>query len=165
VAFKVVADDYVTDDSGTGVVHCAPAFGEDDYWVCLLNGIIQKVSASSVLLYIVLFEVLLSFLHVCMEFLQLLVEILFDSSVNLPSKKWRISLLFEETTYDYGPCISFAIHLSSHGEMKTLVRWWIKPVQAPIGHWDKVCRVQTYQIQWIVMATSLRRSLISRVAM
>ncbi|KAL0419491.1 UNVERIFIED_CONTAM: Isoleucine--tRNA ligase, cytoplasmic [Sesamum radiatum] len=31
VAFRVVADDYVTDDSGTGVVHCAPAFGEDDY--------------------------------------------------------------------------------------------------------------------------------------
>ncbi|CAM6043693.1 unnamed protein product [Sphagnum compactum] len=42
VAFKVVADDYVTDDSGTGVVHCAPAFGEDDYRVCLLNNIIQK---------------------------------------------------------------------------------------------------------------------------
>ena len=43
-AFKVVADGYVTDDSGTGVVHCAPAFGEDDYRVCLLAGIIQKVS-------------------------------------------------------------------------------------------------------------------------
>ncbi|CAM6045606.1 unnamed protein product [Sphagnum compactum] len=43
VAFKVVADDYVTDDSGTGVVHCAPAFGEDDYRVCLLSDIIQKL--------------------------------------------------------------------------------------------------------------------------
>jgi hypothetical protein len=33
-AFKVVSDTYVTDDSGTGVVHQAPAFGEDDYrWV------------------------------------------------------------------------------------------------------------------------------------
>jgi isoleucyl-tRNA synthetase len=33
-AFKVVSDGYVTDDSGTGVVHQAPAFGEDDYrWV------------------------------------------------------------------------------------------------------------------------------------
>ncbi|KAL8556425.1 hypothetical protein ACS0TY_004027 [Phlomoides rotata] len=42
VAFKVVADNYVTDDSGTGVVHCAPAFGEDDYRVCLENGIISK---------------------------------------------------------------------------------------------------------------------------
>lgn len=33
-AFKVLSDGYVTDDSGTGVVHQAPAFGEDDYrWV------------------------------------------------------------------------------------------------------------------------------------
>ena len=43
VAFKVVADNYVSDDSGTGVVHCAPAFGEDDYRVCLANGVISKV--------------------------------------------------------------------------------------------------------------------------
>ncbi|GAB4836593.1 hypothetical protein Ancab_001506 [Ancistrocladus abbreviatus] len=42
VAFKVVADFYVTDDSGTGIVHCAPAFGEDDYRVCLENQIIEK---------------------------------------------------------------------------------------------------------------------------
>jgi isoleucyl-tRNA synthetase len=42
-AFKVVADNYVSDDSGTGVVHCAPAFGEDDYRLCLANGVIQKV--------------------------------------------------------------------------------------------------------------------------
>ncbi|KAL2238548.1 isoleucine--tRNA ligase, cytoplasmic [Sesamum indicum] len=42
VAFRVVADDYVTDDSGTGVVHCAPAFGEDDYRVCMEHGIISK---------------------------------------------------------------------------------------------------------------------------
>lgn len=41
-AFKVVADSYVTDDSSTGVVHCAPAYGEDDYRVCLDNGIISK---------------------------------------------------------------------------------------------------------------------------
>ncbi|MBV1877550.1 MAG: isoleucine--tRNA ligase [Pseudomonadales bacterium] len=32
-AFQIVADDYVTTDSGTGVVHQAPAFGEDDYRV------------------------------------------------------------------------------------------------------------------------------------
>ena len=32
-AFVVVADDYVTTDSGTGLVHQAPAFGEDDYRV------------------------------------------------------------------------------------------------------------------------------------
>ncbi|KAJ1703600.1 hypothetical protein LUZ63_003379 [Rhynchospora breviuscula] len=42
VAFRVVADNYVTEDSGTGVVHCAPAFGEDDYRVCVENGIIKK---------------------------------------------------------------------------------------------------------------------------
>ncbi|KAH6765950.1 tRNA synthetase class I L [Perilla frutescens var. hirtella] len=42
VAFRVVSDNYVTDDSGTGIVHCAPAFGEDDYRVCLENGIISK---------------------------------------------------------------------------------------------------------------------------
>ncbi|CAE6207370.1 unnamed protein product [Arabidopsis arenosa] len=42
VAFRVVADDYVTDDSGTGIVHCAPAFGEDDYRVCLENKIVEQ---------------------------------------------------------------------------------------------------------------------------
>ncbi|KAI6695906.1 hypothetical protein NL676_023616 [Syzygium grande] len=41
-AFRVVADNYVTDDSGTGIVHCAPAFGEDDYRVCLENQVISK---------------------------------------------------------------------------------------------------------------------------
>ena len=30
-AFRIVSDTYVTDDSGTGVVHQAPAFGEDDF--------------------------------------------------------------------------------------------------------------------------------------
>ncbi|KAI8840090.1 tRNA synthetases class I-domain-containing protein [Chytriomyces cf. hyalinus JEL632] len=34
-SFIVMADTYVTDDSGTGIVHCAPAFGEDDYRVCI----------------------------------------------------------------------------------------------------------------------------------
>ena len=32
-AFKVVAADFVTLDSGTGIVHLAPAFGEDDFAV------------------------------------------------------------------------------------------------------------------------------------
>ncbi|KAJ3038350.1 isoleucine--tRNA ligase [Rhizophlyctis rosea] len=39
-AFRVVSDGYVTDDSGTGIVHQAPAFGEDDYRVCVAHGII-----------------------------------------------------------------------------------------------------------------------------
>ena len=38
-AFRVVADGYVTADNGTGIVHCAPAFGEDDMRVCLANGV------------------------------------------------------------------------------------------------------------------------------
>lgn len=42
VAFRVFADDYVTSDSGTGVVHMAPAFGEDDYRVCSENQVISK---------------------------------------------------------------------------------------------------------------------------
>eukprot|EP01035_Chromulina_nebulosa_P017859 gene17859-23472_t len=41
-AFRVVADNYVTEDGGTGIVHQAPAFGEDDYRVCLSNNIIGK---------------------------------------------------------------------------------------------------------------------------
>ncbi|PWA54524.1 tRNA synthetase class I (I, L, M and V) family protein [Artemisia annua] len=41
-AFRVIADDYVTSDAGTGIVHCAPAFGEDDLRVCLENHIINK---------------------------------------------------------------------------------------------------------------------------
>lgn len=41
-AFKVCGDAYVTDDSGTGIVHQAPAFGEDDYRVCLAHGVIKK---------------------------------------------------------------------------------------------------------------------------
>jgi len=40
-AFRVLCDSYVTDDSGTGVVHQAPAFGEDDYRVCIANGIVE----------------------------------------------------------------------------------------------------------------------------
>jgi isoleucyl-tRNA synthetase len=38
-AFVVVMDDYVTADSGTGLVHQAPAFGEDDYRVMKAAGI------------------------------------------------------------------------------------------------------------------------------
>ncbi|QLL31708.1 hypothetical protein HG536_0B05730 [Torulaspora globosa] len=41
-AFKVVGDGYVTSDSGTGIVHNAPAFGEEDYNVCLNHGIFEE---------------------------------------------------------------------------------------------------------------------------
>lgn len=43
-AHRVLCDGYVTEDSGTGVVHQAPYFGEDDYRVCLVNGIIKRDS-------------------------------------------------------------------------------------------------------------------------
>ncbi len=33
-AFRVLNDDYVTTDDGTGIVHIAPAYGEDDFRVC-----------------------------------------------------------------------------------------------------------------------------------
>jgi isoleucyl-tRNA synthetase len=38
--FKVMCDTYVTDDSGTGIVHCSPAFGEDDNRVAIEHGVI-----------------------------------------------------------------------------------------------------------------------------
>jgi len=40
--WRVLSDSYVTDDAGTGVVHQAAAFGEDDYRVCLAHGVISK---------------------------------------------------------------------------------------------------------------------------
>ena len=45
--FRIVADDYVSADDGTGIVHNAPAFGEDDYRVCRENDIpfVQMVDA------------------------------------------------------------------------------------------------------------------------
>ncbi len=36
----VVTSDHVTDESGTGIVHMAPAHGEDDYRVCRANDIV-----------------------------------------------------------------------------------------------------------------------------
>ena len=45
-AFTVVTDPYVTScvesGVGTGIVHLSPAFGEDDYRVCMLNNIITN---------------------------------------------------------------------------------------------------------------------------
>lgn len=43
-AHRILCDGYVTEESGTGVVHQAPYFGEDDYRVCLANGVIQRDS-------------------------------------------------------------------------------------------------------------------------
>ncbi len=38
-AFRVLAGDFVSTDEGTGIVHTAPGFGEDDQRVCEANGI------------------------------------------------------------------------------------------------------------------------------
>jgi isoleucyl-tRNA synthetase len=43
-AFRVVSDRYVTDSDGTGVVHQAPFFGEDDLRVCLAHGTLLSYS-------------------------------------------------------------------------------------------------------------------------
>lgn len=40
--YKVIVADYVSADSGTGIVHQAPAFGEDDYNAGMANGVITE---------------------------------------------------------------------------------------------------------------------------
>ncbi|WVF71438.1 isoleucine-tRNA ligase [Kwoniella sp. CBS 6097] len=40
-AFRVLADGYVTDSSGTGIVHQAPAFGEDDHRICVAHKVVR----------------------------------------------------------------------------------------------------------------------------
>lgn len=38
-AFRIILDDNVTTEDGTGLVHCAPAFGEADFYACQRAGI------------------------------------------------------------------------------------------------------------------------------
>jgi isoleucyl-tRNA synthetase len=38
-SFRVIADKFVTTSDGTGIVHIAPAYGEDDYWAARREGI------------------------------------------------------------------------------------------------------------------------------
>ena len=38
-AFRVVPADYIDEEEGMGIVHIAPAFGEEDYWVCKKNNV------------------------------------------------------------------------------------------------------------------------------
>ena len=45
-AWKVLVDDYVGDSDGTGIVHQAPAYGEDDQRVCNAAGIPTYVSVN-----------------------------------------------------------------------------------------------------------------------
>ena len=39
--FKVLMGNFVTDGTGTGIVHAAPAFGQDDFDVCIKNNIVK----------------------------------------------------------------------------------------------------------------------------
>lgn len=41
-AYRVVCDPYVEATAGTGIVHQAPAFGEDDHRIAIANGIVNK---------------------------------------------------------------------------------------------------------------------------
>jgi isoleucyl-tRNA synthetase len=43
--FTIVAGSFVTKDAGTGIVHCAPGFGEEDYNVCVANGLVEAGKA------------------------------------------------------------------------------------------------------------------------
>ena len=40
--YRIICDNFVSDDSGTGLVHIAPSFGEDDYRVSIENNIISN---------------------------------------------------------------------------------------------------------------------------
>ena len=42
--FRVQTGSFVTDSDGTGIVHCAPGFGEDDYKLCVEKKIISPDS-------------------------------------------------------------------------------------------------------------------------
>jgi isoleucyl-tRNA synthetase len=46
-AFRVLAGDFVTTEDGTGLVHIAPAFGEDDYAVAAANGVFDPTDAGT----------------------------------------------------------------------------------------------------------------------
>ena len=39
--FRVIAEDFVTASDGTGIVHCAPGFGEEDFKACAKRGVID----------------------------------------------------------------------------------------------------------------------------
>lgn len=51
-AFRVVSDTYVTADAGTGIVHQAPFFGEDDYRVCRKFGELHNTTHHTVSLHV-----------------------------------------------------------------------------------------------------------------
>ena len=46
-AFRVLAGEFVTTEDGTGLVHIAPAFGEDDYAIAAAHGVFDPTDAGS----------------------------------------------------------------------------------------------------------------------
>ncbi len=40
-SFQILNDDFVSTEDGTGIVHMAPAYGEDDYRICRATGIVM----------------------------------------------------------------------------------------------------------------------------
>lgn len=46
--YRILCDNYVTSTSGTGIVHLAPAFGEDDCRVCVRENIIKSCDLNDV---------------------------------------------------------------------------------------------------------------------
>ena len=47
--FPILADEFVTTEDGTGIVHIAPAFGEDDYRVAAAAGIFDPEQPGTLL--------------------------------------------------------------------------------------------------------------------
>ena len=47
--FRVIAGEFVTTDDGTGLVHIAPAFGEDDYRAAIAEGLYDPTDGEQVL--------------------------------------------------------------------------------------------------------------------
>lgn len=45
--YKILTDQYVSADTGTGIVHVAPAFGEEDFNVCVRNNVIDNVQVGN----------------------------------------------------------------------------------------------------------------------
>ncbi|KAF7682745.1 putative isoleucine--tRNA ligase, cytoplasmic [Astathelohania contejeani] len=43
--FRVYEASFITSDEGSGIVHCAPGFGEEDYRVCVEHGLIKENEA------------------------------------------------------------------------------------------------------------------------
>jgi len=81
--YSVFADNFVNDSSGTGIVHLAPGFGEDDFRVCKnnnINDIIIHINESGIFTNDV-FPYLLSGLNIkdsIKQIIKLLKESLFD---------------------------------------------------------------------------------------